>query len=252
MATYSIEAVVLRTRHLGEADVLATLYSRDRGKLRGVARSARKPRSRLAGGVQAFTHGRFEMWEGRSLDGIRQVQITSSFPSLRSDLDRMMRAGYVCRVADLLTTDEDPSEPFFLLLVTTLTLLESLPPDLVRRFFEIRALGVFGFRPGLDSCSTCGGDLGGNVPVAFSGAAGGACCRDCRDPGAAGIILSPGARTLLARLQRVHPRDLSGVSWAEFSGEAGRALDLLLEHVIEGPLGGDLLDTVDRGPDGDG
>lgn len=251
MSSRVLEAIVIRTRPLGEADVLATLYSRGEGKVRGVARGARRQRSRLSAGVQAFTHGTYELWKGRTLDGIRQCQITASFPALRSDLDRMLCAGYMCRAADLLTTDADPSEPFFLLLLTSLSVLETLHPELVRRFFEIRALGVFGFRPELGSCAACGRPVPPGGKVVFSPAVGGVACTDCRGPAAGGVILSPAARDLLLLLQRVHPRRLVDVAWPqEGSDEGGRALTLLLEHVVDRPLGADLLDSVgDGGPE---
>ncbi len=251
MATYGLDAVVIKSRGLGEADDLATLYSHQRGKVRGVARGARKARSRLAAGVQPFTHASFQLWESRGIHGIRQCQVTSSFPALKNDYDRMCHAGYLCRLADLLTTDSDPSPAFFLLLLTSLSLLESLEPVLVRRFFEIRALGVFGFRPQIDACAGC--QAGDRRQWWYSPAAGGLVCPRCRDGARAGVDLDPGARMLLETLQRVHPRRLKDVEWSGpgMTG-AGRALDLHLVHVIDRPIDTSLLDAWSPGSESPG
>jgi len=68
MALYKTEGIVIRTRNLGEADRIITLYTRDRGKVEGVARGSRRARSRLMGATQLFTYGHYLMYSGRSLD----------------------------------------------------------------------------------------------------------------------------------------------------------------------------------------
>ncbi len=154
----------------------------------------------------------------------------------------MCHAGYFCRLADLLTTDSDPSPPFFLLLLTSLSLLENLEPGLVRRFFEIRALGVFGFRPQIDACAGCQRPAGEGEKWWYSPAAGGLVCASCRGRAGVGVALDPPARSLLGALQRVHPRRLKDVQWpVPGAGGAGRALDLHLVHVIDRPIDTSLL-----------
>lgn len=244
VSTYNLEAVVIRSRPLVEADSLITLFSREIGKIRAAARGARKPRSRLAGGVQPFIHGRYHLWKSRSLDGIRQVEVLTSFSALRGDLDLMCHAGHMCSLTDAFTTDGDPSEPFFLLLLTSFSLLENLSPDLARRFFEVRALGVFGFRPEVESCAACGGPAG-EGQHRFVAAAGGILCSRCRGQAGSGQPISRQARDLLSLLQRIHPRRLARLDWpAPGSEEMGRLLDGYLSHVLDRPLRTGLLHSL--------
>src|SRR5690606_36846968 len=79
MALYKAEAVVLRSRSLGEADKIVTLFTYERGKVEAVARGVRRPRSRLLGVTQLFIHGRFLPYERKSLDTISQGEIVRSF-----------------------------------------------------------------------------------------------------------------------------------------------------------------------------
>ncbi len=239
MSTRVLEAIVIGRRALGEADLLCTLMSRTEGKVRAVARGGRRSRSKLAGGVLEFTHGSYQLWRGASLDGISQCQITSSFAGLRADLDRTMCAGYMCRATELLTSEGDPSEPFFLLLLTCLSLAEVLDPRLVGRFFTIRALGVTGFRPQLDACAACGGPVPAEGPLALSPALGGILCAACPGGGYATGRLGQPALAALRRLQAIHPRRLPGAEFAPGAlAEAGAGLRLLLEHVVDRPVRG--------------
>jgi hypothetical protein len=66
--TYSTSAIVLRNRNLGEKDRIMTLLSPEIGKFSAVAKGARAPKSKLAAVSQSFTHARFLVARGRSLD----------------------------------------------------------------------------------------------------------------------------------------------------------------------------------------
>ncbi|HEX6989777.1 MAG TPA: DNA repair protein RecO, partial [Bacillota bacterium] len=123
MALYRCEGVVLRARDLAEADRLVILYTPDRGKHRAVARGARRPRSRLASGIQPFTRALYLCWRGRSLDGISQVEVIEGFAPLRTDLERLAAATYACELIDAITQESDPQPRLFALLVFTLRAL---------------------------------------------------------------------------------------------------------------------------------
>ena len=72
MGLERVEGVVIRTRDLGEADRIVSLYTRERGKVRAVARGARRPRNRFASLAQVPIHGRFGVFQGRGLGTLSQ------------------------------------------------------------------------------------------------------------------------------------------------------------------------------------
>src|SRR5210317_1455264 len=105
--TYRTEAIVLRRTDFGEADRLLTLYSREHGKIKGIAKGARKPQSRKTGHVELFMRSRFFLAKGRDLDIITQAEAIDSYVALRSDLVRTTYASYAVELLDRFTVEED-------------------------------------------------------------------------------------------------------------------------------------------------
>lgn len=183
MSLYKTEGVVLRTRNLGEADKIITLFTEERGKVEAVAKGARRPRSRLLGPTQLFTQGRYLLFQRKSLDTMSQGDIVRSFRPLREDLRRMAHASYVSELVDRTTELNDPHPRlFFVLLATMDRLAEGQHLSLTTRYFELQLMHELGFRPHLSGCVRCG------APEArwFSIELGGLLCEGCRaaDPGA--------------------------------------------------------------------
>lgn len=199
MALYKAEGIVLRTRNLGEADRVITLYTREVGKVEGVARGSRRTRSRLIGGTQLFTHGQYMLYSGRSLDTVSQADIKRSFSGLREDLIKMAYASYLAELLDVTVEPGEPSEDLFYLLMNAFSLLEGdTSCAMVARWFEFQLMAILGYTPQLDQCVSCLKDVGKDVR--FSVREGGLLCSDCisSDPGA--MRLRPSTLQVLRRL----------------------------------------------------
>lgn len=184
MGNYKVEGIVLKARDFGEADRILTILDRDLGKLEGVAKGARRPKSRLGGPCQPFSHNQFLLWQGRSLDGIIQCEVISSFAPLREDLLRLAAASYITELVDDVVHERDPSPDIFDLVLGLFTWLAEVEPTPgsvthVLRAFELRLLNLCGFGPSLDACASCGTPAGDGA-TAFSPAAGGVVCSACR------------------------------------------------------------------------
>ncbi len=155
--TYRTEAVVIRRSDFGEADRLLTLFTADRGKLRAIAKGARKPQSRKTGHVELFMRSKFLIAEGRDLDIVTQAETVDTYAALREDLVRATYAGYVVELLDRFTVDDDPHGDIFDLLTLALATLTTTPePLLLARFYELRLLSLTGFQPRLFNCVSCG------------------------------------------------------------------------------------------------
>lgn len=178
MALYKAQGIVLRTRNLGEADKIATLFTHERGKVDAVARGVRRPRSQFVGVTQAFTHGRFLLYEGKSdLDTLRQGEIIGSFAPLRENLQLMAYASYAGELVDRTTELKDPHPDVFAALLAVQELLAAAGnAELAMRWFELQLLERLGFRPHLESCVQCGAAGG---PWVFSVRWGGLLCFRC-------------------------------------------------------------------------
>jgi DNA repair protein RecO (recombination protein O) len=177
--TYKTEVVVLRRSDFGEADRLLTVFTPDRGKLRLIAKGARKPTSRKSGHVELFSHGEFLIAVGRDLDIVTQAETLEPYLPLREDLLRTTYAYYVAELADAFSAERDENHPLFDLIREALGWLcaaEGAPPAdeafapgenlagrqtlstalaLAARYYESRLLGLVGYQPQLFSCVGC-------------------------------------------------------------------------------------------------
>ena len=178
--SFRVDAVVLRHSDYGEADRLLTLYTRQLGKTRAIAKGARKIASRKAGHIEPFTHVRLQLAKGRDTLIVTQADTVDAYLPLRDDLILTSQASYVLELLDRFTyEDETENSAIFRLLTDTLSRLASqLDPWLVIRYYEIRLLDHLGFRPQLFECANCGRDVKPEDQF-FSFSAGGVICPRC-------------------------------------------------------------------------
>jgi len=106
--SYRTEAIVIRRRDIGEADRLLTLYSPSVGKIRVVARGARKPLSRKTGHVELYMRSTFQLARGKGLDIVSQVELLDSYRPIREELVKSSYASYLVELLDQFTADSDP------------------------------------------------------------------------------------------------------------------------------------------------
>jgi DNA repair protein RecO (recombination protein O) len=137
MPTYKTRAISLGSKPFAEADKIVTLFTRDFGKIRAVAKSARKIPSRLAGRVEPFTYGDYLIAKGRSLDIISQCQVEESFQKLRQGPLTLPAGLYMVKLVKSGTSEgQHYPELFDLLLKGLEYLLAGEPPRQVARDFE--------------------------------------------------------------------------------------------------------------------
>lgn len=174
---YRTEGIVLRTRNLGEADKIVTLYTKTNGKILAVARGSRRIRNRLLGPTQIFTHGRYLIFNGKNLDSLSQGDIVSSFQDLREDLDKMAATMYISELMDALIEPGEASQEVFSLLLNTLKMLSEDQINHALRVFELRFAKYLGYEPQLNNCINCGESPAKDI---FFSRQGGIVCQQCR------------------------------------------------------------------------
>lgn len=198
---YRTEAIILRRSDFGEADRLLTFFTPHRGKLRAVAKGARKPGSRKSGHLELFSHTRLLLARGRNLDIVTQAETVEPFLPLREDLLRTTYAYYTAELADRFLGDEDENRPVFDLLLATFNWLGQADDlALVARFFELRLLALVGYQPQLFQCVNCQTQI---EPVInfFHPGEGGVLCPRCGESRSEAVTLSLNALKVLRFLQ---------------------------------------------------
>ena len=178
--SFRVEAVVLRHHDYGEADRLLTLYTRQLGKTRVLAKGARKIASRKAGHIEPFTQVKLQLARGRDMLLVTQADTVDAYLPLRENLILTGQASYVLELLDRFTyVDEIENPSTYRLLTDTLTRLASNDdPWLVIRYYEMRLLDLLGFRPQLIQCVNCGREIKAEDQF-FSFRAGGVICPRC-------------------------------------------------------------------------
>jgi DNA repair protein RecO (recombination protein O) len=202
MPLLKTQAITLKSRKWGEADRIVTFYARQLGKIRAVARGARRPKSRMGAALEPLTLCDLNLFEksGDTLYRVSQVDLIEPFIRFREDLTMMAAAARMANVVGAVTPDGDPDPNLFETLEHGLrSLVASDDPSLTALLFQIRLLGLIGFRPQTDHCAACGKTKVIQEPQ-FSPASGGLVCVRC----AAGqrVPCLPLSRGSLAFLQQ--------------------------------------------------
>src|ERR687886_1213367 len=135
---YRTPAIVLKRMDLGEADRILTLYTRDHGKLRAVAKGVRRTTSRSAGHLELFTLADVLLAQGRELDVVSQADTITAFRRVREDVILTSHAYYLAELTDLLTEDRSENRVVFTTLAESFADLESQhDPRLVELQFQL-------------------------------------------------------------------------------------------------------------------
>jgi len=180
--TYRTEALSLRKMPLGEADLLLTLYTRDAGKLRAVAKGARKTTSKLVGYFEPLTLNRLALAKGRALDLVTQAQVIDNFSALKSSLTGLTQGLYIAELLDGFGSEAEPDPALYQLSLEVLRAMERAPvSEMPLRFFELHLLRVSGLMPELYHCVECRRTLEPGQHR-FSPERGGALCLECQPP----------------------------------------------------------------------
>jgi recombinational DNA repair protein (RecF pathway) len=149
MPLFTADALVLRTYKLAEADRIVVFLTRDRGKKRGVAPHARRPRSRFRGALEPLTEVRVAYFESerRELVGLNYAEPVRS-PLESANPESLAYSHYFAELIDACAAESDADERLFRLGCSVLDALATgTPADALARYFECWLLRLQGVYP---------------------------------------------------------------------------------------------------------
>ncbi len=237
MAIAKTEGIIIRCRKFKETSLILTLYTRDFGLLRAVAKGARGPKSNFRSSLDLFAYGQLVVY----VKDNRDLQLLSDFDSIRTfgkvqeDLRRFAHAGAAGELIEALVAGQESNPELLDLLLEYLDLLETAPGDVVPavfRAYQIKTCGLLGYRPELNRCVGCARTEG---VVKFSPRMGGVVCANCASDAFDAARLTA---STLETLRALSTRPLAAVASAVADGarvelEVGPLLDAFLQYHVE-------------------
>jgi len=229
MALKQSEAIVLRTYPLREADLLVTLLTRAEGKVKGVARSAKKSRRRFGGALEPLTCVRvyYEDRERQELARLDSCDILESPLSGPMDYARVVALEHMAETLDELLPDREANDAIFRLAVSVLRQLRDGSIWMPLTYFQLWLVRLVGFLPDLTVCSHCGQSLNGSRAFYHALADGLMCAQHKR---LASSELTAESRAAAAQMFRQPLELLATESWTQ---QQGADLRKYLVQIIE-------------------
>lgn len=165
MAFYKTKAISLKAAPFAEADKLVTLFTRDHGKIKAIAKGARRVPSRLGGRVEPFTCAEYFIARGRSLDIISQCEVIETFQRIREDAKALPPGLYMLKLVDWGTVVGQHHPELFDLLFGSLLRLKvrddarKVARDFEREFVILEGIYADGVDPQYSLSEHIGKDL---------------------------------------------------------------------------------------------
>ena len=212
-------AIVVRLVEFSETSVVATLFTRDFGKITALAKGARRPKGPFEAALDLLAVCRivFLRKSSGALHLLTEAKLERRFRAAARDLSRLYAGFYVAELLRELTDEDDPHPELFDEALHTLAALDDggpVPLSLVR--FELAALRLVGHLPSLAECVGCGASVEPTGRIAFGQIAGGVLCPKCRSGQRSVVSMSSEAIALMRRVAASEPWDSS--PWPEVGG----------------------------------
>jgi DNA repair protein RecO (recombination protein O) len=233
MGVLTSEAVVLRTWPVHEADLIVSLFTRDYGRIKGVAKSALKSRKRFGGALEPMTEARawFAERPGQELVRLDQLELVRSPLSAPIDHARMAVLSFFAEVLDEALPEHDPQETVFRLLVSVLEQTTVEHPWMPLTYFQLWLTRLMGLLPDIAHCTACGEALHAGE-VSFNTYADGLFCAVHRNGNAS--ELSAESWQLAQRMLRAPVAGFAAEPWPRRRGQDLRRFTLQsLERHLE-------------------
>jgi DNA repair protein RecO (recombination protein O) len=236
MALRESEAIVLRTYPMREADLLVTLFTRVEGKVRGVARSAKKSKRRFGGALEPLTYVRafYDVRERQELTRLDACEVLESPLASEVSYPRAVALGHIAELLDELLPDREANDAVFRLTLSVLHVLTGPEIWMPVTYFDLWLTRLVGFLPELSECVVCGRNLN-SERAWFHALADGLMCAD--DKRLASSEISSESRSLAAKMFRAPVETFAGMPWPRSqAADLRKLLIQILQRQLEKKL----------------
>ncbi len=237
MGLIETEGLVLKSYGLSEADKIVVFLTQEHGLVRGVAKGAKRMKSKFGGSLEPFSIVRLTYFqkEDRELVSIQQSEIVKSFFELAVQPNTFQKFAYLVELLSDFAPPSDPNERLYRMAKVCLETSDEHPEKLSQMifYFELWLLKLGGYLPSWDRCDICRREIGSaektNLQINFHIA-----CQHCRKMSGEWVI-SPEQRNIFQVAQRVSPTRF--LELTKDSLDDVNELSIILKRIISNVLG---------------
>ncbi len=224
------DAIVLKTFDFRETSRIATFFTKEYGKVKGILKGIRKDHKKFGSNLDRFSvnHIVYYFHSNSDLHLVGQCDLTDFFFPIRQDIKRTIAASYILELVDAIMPVEQENEDVYQLMIDYLSSLQTIADiDKLVHIFQVKILYYSGFRPHLDSCLICGKKISGQAR--FSLQLGGLICAPCKPSDTSAILISKGA---IASLLHIEKSDWQDALRLGFSAPVKKELRYILNNFL--------------------
>ena len=237
------EALILRSYPFREADLIVSFFARDRGKVRGIAKGVRRPKSHFGSGLERLSHSRVTYFEKQTVELTRidRAELISPPLVMQADYAVSLALDYFAEVADAMLPDHEPHDAYFRLLALMVdTICAGVQRDRDDQgwlwqaitYFSLWSLRLGGWLPPLHVCLETGVELAADETAYFDRSHSGLISADLKT--ADSQPLSAPSRSLAREMLRNPINDLDSSGWTRSTAaDLRRFLHQRLEYHLE-------------------
>jgi DNA repair protein RecO (recombination protein O) len=239
-STYKTTAVILNSLDYGESDRILTLFTSDFGKMKGIAKGARRSKKRFPNALEPFSLSRiiFSKRERDTLVLIESCDIINHHPGIREDLEKTLASSYLLELTDKFTREGKEDAALFQLLKDFLYMIDrNIHSDDLIRFFEIRLLKLSGYEPVFDRCIICKKPVRHEELYRFVPSKGGIKCKSCLQNSFDSFPVSVGTLKSLLLGKEIDIEKINRISLSDQSAqESKNILSCFIHHLLGSEL----------------
>jgi DNA repair protein RecO (recombination protein O) len=204
MAITALSAIVMDTKEIWESDLLVTFFTKEKGKLTGIAKGAKRSKRRFFNCLDLFclVSVELELKKNSNICFLHSCKLIEPFTNIRKSYTCFVTANYMIELASLLFPLGVTDDNMFQLIRDSFTLLnKGFDPEKVLVNYEAKAMSIGGYRINLEKCQVCGRTYKGEGSGAFLVYKGGIICLRCVKSSSCLIIMHPQEIKMLRLLQ---------------------------------------------------
>ena len=218
MEMHISHSLIMRIKEFGESDLLVTFFSSDKGRLKGVAKGARRSKRRFANFLDLFCLTNLEYGPQKKGDlyFLNSCKLINGFPGLRSDFSSLSLASYMVELTEILFPQNVVDKNMFELLRKSFALLDGeCRNDILRIAFEAKVMSLGGYGISFGKCCRCGRPYTGTGKAVFLRDRGSIACLNCEKETVVCPGMTPDVVKVLQALQSMPSIDLETIPLTE-------------------------------------